>query len=135
MADAMKAVLDGLPVQTASEQFKIPRSTLRNHILRGTATKKLGCPPALTAEQEAKLCKRLVDVGARFTSQVLMRSVVTFCNQLKIPHRFQFGIASRKWLRCFLARHPEILVREYVFVVYMFVNLGISEVRYGKVSS
>lgn len=113
LQDALGAIGGGMSVRTASETFKIPRRTLRNHVSSGKNTKQLGRASYLSPLQEKELCTRifrLADVGMPVTGNVIRRSVYTFCEQNKIETPFNHfkGIAGRKWLSLFLKRHPDV---------------------------
>lgn len=113
---AMKAVGEGMSVKGASEMFRIPRRTLRNHLVTGSLQKKMGRPTYLTQEQEVELCSRIIryaDVGMPLTSSLLRRTVFTFCalNNIQHPFNMKQRMAGRKWLRLFLLRHENISKR------------------------
>ena len=116
MESAMAAVRDGMPVKSAATLFSIPRRTLRNHLISGKTDRKLGRSSILSPQQEEELCGRLfrlADVGMPITSNVLKRSVYTFCieNGIKTPFSSEKCKAGRRWLELFLARHPDVAKR------------------------
>nr|CAI5838934.1 unnamed protein product [Callosobruchus analis] len=113
----MEAVRCGMAVRAASNEFGIPRRTLRNHVSSGSATKRIGRPCILTEEQELDLESRIVrlaDVGMPITLKCLRRSVYKYVEIMKIPHNFPSltALAGRKWVKLFLKRHPNISRRK-----------------------
>nr|CAI5820942.1 unnamed protein product [Callosobruchus analis] len=113
----MEAVRCGMAVRAASNEFGIPRRTLRNHVSSGSATKRIGRPCILTEERELDLESRIVrlaDVGMPITSKCLRRSVYKYVEIMKIPHNFPSltALAGRKWVKLFLKRHPNISRRK-----------------------
>lgn len=117
MANALAAIREGMSVLMASNKFKIPRWTLRNHINTGSTTKKLGRNAILNAHQENELCCRvfrMADAGMPITSNCLRRSVFTFCEGNGIKHAFPrtSRMAGRKWMKLFVGRHPEVVSKK-----------------------
>nr|CAI5820063.1 unnamed protein product [Callosobruchus analis] len=101
LQQAMKAVRCGMAVRAASNEFGIPRRTLRNHVSSGSAIKRIGRPCILTEEQEMDLESRIVklaDVGMPITYRCLRRSVYRYVEIMKIPDNFprHTALAGRK---------------------------------------
>lgn len=116
LQQAVNSVRNGMSVLRASQDYNIPRRTLRNHLLSGSTVKKLGRGSLLRKEQEEELCSRifrLAEVGMPVTSRVLRRSVYTFVEENNIKHTFNkiTRMAGRKWMHLFYQRHPEIAQR------------------------
>lgn len=115
---AAKAVQDNrCSVNAASKDFKIPRRTLRDYLLKRTTSSKLGRNTILSPQLEADLCERIIrlaNVGYPVTSKIIRSSVYTFCVDNNIKHNFNNDkkLAGPDWLKSFLARHPEIAKRK-----------------------
>ncbi|XP_072381359.1 uncharacterized protein [Diabrotica undecimpunctata] len=117
MEQTLNVVENGMSVNQASNDFRIPRRTLRNHLTTGISTRKLGRNTILSSGQETELCSRifrLPDIGMPFTSKIIGRSVFSFCKENNVPHTFNpmKQKAGRKWLRLFLGRHPDMARRK-----------------------
>lgn len=104
LGEAMDAVLkDGMSVRKAAEIFKVPRTTLRNHLCSGSRKKIKGRKAILSEEQESEICRRinrLADVGVPVTPKFLKRTVYNFCESNNIPNAFSKDktMAGRKWM-------------------------------------
>lgn len=120
MREALQAIKNGMSVRTAAKEFKIPRRTLRSHVMTGKPEKKIGRPSLLSSQQESELCRRifrLADVGMPLTSKVIRRSVHEYCLRNGIATPFSTkGLAGRKWLKLFLGRHPDVAKRKSQFM-------------------
>ncbi|CAG4929841.1 unnamed protein product [Parnassius apollo] len=100
----------------AAATFNIPRRTLRNHIKSGSTKKIIGRTPVLNKTQEKDLCKRVIrlaQVGLPLTSKIVRKQAYEFCKANSIPNSFNDNknIAGKKWLKIFVKRNPEILLR------------------------
>jgi hypothetical protein len=109
----------GLSKRAAALRYGVPRGTLQRHIKRAMeglgVERKLGRSCILTCEQE-DLASRILDMEARLyglSSEDIRRLVYKFCVKYKIKHNFndEKCIVGRKWLKCFLRRHPELSIR------------------------
>lgn len=114
---ALQAVTDGMSKKKAAMTFGIPRGTLQKHVKVGDSSKKLGRSGYLSSVQEDELCKRIFrldEIGMPLTPSSLRRSVYTFCkeNTINVPNSESCrNMVSRKWLKLFLARHPNVARR------------------------
>lgn len=111
---AMNAVKTGqLTQRAASERFKLPRTTLRNHLKTEKTTKNLGRKTVLTKEQEKVLVQRIVNyasIGIVLTPKAIRRQTFLYCEQNGIKNSFnkRIGLAGKHWLKLFLKRNPTI---------------------------
>lgn len=108
---------DKISQREVARRFKIQRRTLRNHIMSGSFTKKLGRKSTLPTELEKDLIKRIIryaDVGLPLTSSTLRHQAYKFCKAHNITTQFtdETEMAGRKWLKLFLERHPELAKRK-----------------------
>lgn len=115
---ALKEIRENrLPVNAASNQFSIPRWTLRDYISKGiNEMRPVGRKCILNQEQEELLVKRLfrlAEVGLPLTRRELCKSVFLFCKERRIENPFSVEkeAAGRKWCKLFLKRHPELAIR------------------------
>ena len=82
---------DGMSVQKAVGVFKIPRTTLRNHLATGSRRKIKGRKPILTNDQEMEIYRRihrLADVGVSVTPKFIKRTIYNICTSNKIENPF-----------------------------------------------
>lgn len=117
MSKAVNGVKSGnFSVQGASNQFCVPRRTLRRYLEKDGPLKKskLGGKPTLTSKEETQLCQRifrLSSVGYPLTPNILKLNVFRFCQENNIPNTFK-DTAGRKWFNSFLKRNPEVARRK-----------------------
>ena len=110
------------PTKKAAETHGIPRSTLQRYLkqcrIDGAVEKQtMGRRCTMSAEQEDELSGLLQEMESRLygLSPVELRKIVyQFCVLNKLAHNFddEKKYAGRKWLKNFLARHPELSVRK-----------------------
>lgn len=110
------------PTKKAAEAHGIPRSTLQRYLkqcrIDGAVEKQtMGRRCTMSAEQEDELSGLLQEMESRLygLSPVELRKIVyQFCVLNKLAHNFdnEKKCAGRKWLKNFLARHPELSVRK-----------------------
>lgn len=118
LTSAMNAVrLGRIGQREASRRFKIPRRTLRNHLLSGKGERKLGRSSILTQEQEKDLVNRIIrlaEVGYPYTVRNVRRQVYRFVELNNIRHNFNKNeeMAGRGWSKLFLKRNPELSNRK-----------------------
>ncbi|KAJ8865586.1 hypothetical protein PR048_033106 [Dryococelus australis] len=114
---AMDSVLkDKVSVRSAAITHGIPRRTLRNYLQSGSRQKIKGRDPISSIGHELELCNRILrlsDVGMLLISDILKRTVVSFCELNGLKHLFNPNTASagKKWLKLFLRRHPNVSKR------------------------
>lgn len=119
--NAVREVLvHGMSKRSAALKYGVPRGTLQRHIKRAIegfgVEKKLGRSCILTAVQEDDLVSRILDMESRLYGlgpEDIRRLVYKFCVKYEIKHNFceEKGMAGRKWMKCFLGRHPELSIR------------------------
>lgn len=114
---ALRAVSRGMSQRKASERFKIPRRTLRNHLKTGSKIRKLGRGSLLSKQQEKDLVARimrLADVGYPITAKIARHQVFRFCEANNIPHKFnrEKELAGKAWFKLFRKRNPELSLRK-----------------------
>ena len=124
LLNAMKAVRNrGMSVKQASERYQIPRSTLRDRlndigkVVEDNAPPKLGPGPVISGDFEEELAERAVFLSKMFygiTSDKLASVAFEFAERQQIKHRFnrEQRKAGRDWVKGFLKRHPEVVVRK-----------------------
>ena len=123
LKNAVRAVsMYNWSTKKAAETHGIPRSTLQRYLKQcntdGSVEKQtMGRRCTMSVEQENELSKLLQEMESRLygLSPVEVRKIVyQFCVLNKLAHNFddEKKSAGRKWLRNFLARHPELSVRK-----------------------
>lgn len=114
LRDAMAAVKYGqLSQLAAARRYKIPRQTLRNHLISGQTIKRLGRTAVLSLKEEVELVQRITKLaltGTTLSPTLIQRQAFLFCEEKKIKHSFNkcLGHAGSKWLKAFLMRHPQL---------------------------
>jgi hypothetical protein len=63
LRSALSAVERGSPVQTAALDFYIPRSTLRNHVMGLSVSRKRGRKPVLSKVEEEKVVQYILGMA------------------------------------------------------------------------
>jgi hypothetical protein len=109
---ALSAVERGSPVQTAALDFDIPRTTLRNHVMGLSLTRKRGRKPVLSRTEEEKVVQYIMGM-ARYGHPINITELkikVAEATQLR-ETPFKDGIPRAGWVRWFRKRHPEISLR------------------------
>ena len=109
---AMQAVEGGMRIQTAADLYKIPASSLRDHLFGVTIGRKRGGKCVLTGEEEQLVVNwivRLQELGHPITTAALRMKVAEICEDRETP--FTGGIPGRGWLRWWRRRHPELTLR------------------------
>lgn len=124
MLDAVKAVKDKvMGYQKASNQFNVPKSTLRDYVKNVNKNPeelvnvKLGRRTTLSKEMETELVTYCLEMDKRFyglTSSDLRRIAFQLALRNNLAHPFsrEKGTAGKKWLRRFLHRHPNLTFRK-----------------------
>lgn len=113
MQDALKAVRNGMPVKTAADNFKVPRTTLL-YKFKGTnpESRKMGPATIFSSEEEDLLVKWVLQMaksGFPISKENFLSSVSKLAKELN--KTFKNEIPGRKWYERFLQRHPEISLR------------------------
>ena len=119
--DALDALARGASLKATSTQFGISRATLRRHRdgkVEKPGTLTLGrLRPTLPPLFEEQLISHILDMQARFfglsgddVRQVAYELAVL--NKIEHPFDVGKGKAGRKWLQCFISRHPQLAIRK-----------------------
>jgi hypothetical protein len=106
----MAAVEDGRKIQEAGEDFGIPPSTLRAHLMGTIQSRKRGKKPVMSEQEEAALVQYVLDMCDR-AHPLNMTQLIMKAAQL-IQHRktpFKDRIPGRGWLKWFRRHHPELV--------------------------
>ncbi|XP_011859495.1 PREDICTED: uncharacterized protein LOC105556986 [Vollenhovia emeryi] len=119
LQNAVTAVKEtNLSVNRASLEYKIPRRTLRRILAEDGEIKKkvLGRPPVLNQKEEQNLKNRIVrlqQVGFGLKRQDFKKCVFQYCEEMGIEHPFKIEKeeAGKDWLKGFMMRNPDIVLR------------------------
>jgi hypothetical protein len=109
---AMATVEDGRKIQEIGEDFGIPPSTLRAHLMGTIQSRKRGKKLVMSEQEEAALVQYVLDMCDR-AHPLNMTQLIINAAQLT-QHRetpFKYGILGRGWLKWFRRRHPELVLR------------------------
>lgn len=98
-------------VNSASRKYKIPRTTLRDHI-RNENLKKVGREQTLTESEEEELVdwiRSSAKMGDPRTKLEIKEAAGAILKQAADPNRtFKNGNPTKSWTNSFLSRHPEV---------------------------
>lgn len=129
--------------------YNIPRTTLRRHILTGSATKKLGRYKAVfTPQQEEELLEYIFHMDNLLfglTKEDFLKLVFQFAEANNIPNPFKNGTAGDDFYRGFIKRHPTVRRQEPTSIarargfnkaqVYRFFDLLENEIHKHKIDA
>jgi hypothetical protein len=113
MEEAVQEMKAGMSARTASAKYGIPRSTLLDRSA-GVHSGKQGRPTVLIAEEEALIVEMLLllgEWGFRFTSEDLRHFVKSYLDKKGVKTIFNDNLPTKRFVDCFLARHPQFLLR------------------------
>lgn len=115
--DFSKAIADvkagRLSIRAAAAQYKIPRTTIGDH-MKGRVVTKIGRPTVLSEEEEAILSSRLItcaEFGFPMDSKDTRYLVKAYLDRLGKVTRFDDNLPGVDWLEGFLQRHRELTMR------------------------
>jgi len=121
MAEAIEAVQSGkMGTLKAAKAFSVPRTTIQRLAktsVSGGVKKQLSSrAPVFSVTMEAELVNHIKNMDSRFfgfTTTELRKVVYQYAtlNGLKHPFNTANCKAGKDWLRSFLMRHPEIVLR------------------------
>ena len=116
MREALTAIKNGASVRKASNDYRIPRRTLRNHVKTGKTCKQMGRLPILSPEQEDELAVRIArfhEVGFPLSKKIIQAYAYEYCKKNSIPNDFndEKQLAGKYWFQGFMKRHPNLSVR------------------------
>jgi hypothetical protein len=109
---ALSAVERGSPIQTAPLDFDIPRTTLRNHVMGLSLSRKKRRRPVLSKVEEEKVVQYILGM-ARYGHPINITELKIKVAEATQLHDtpFKDGIPRAGWVRWFRKCHPEISVR------------------------
>ena len=109
---AIEGLDQGWKMSEVCEKYKIPRSSLRDHVVGRSRGRKMGPKTILTKDEEEKLCEYInvmVDWGHPMTPNQLKSKVAEITQNRVTP--FKNGIPGESWLKWFRRRHPNLVLR------------------------
>ena len=109
---AFEKLDDGYLMPEVSVFFKIPRSSLRDHYLGITTSRKRGPQGVLTAEEEKALVvylDEMIALGHPLNPSQLKLKVAKIIQERVTP--FKNRIPEESWLKWFKNRHPHFVTR------------------------
>lgn len=118
MDAALGAIRNGTSIRSASKQYGVPYSSIRDRLRTGICTApKLGRSATFTPEQEKEIATQVLLLSKLFygVSQIeLRRLVYEYAERNKINHRFNTvrKIAGADWMYGFLRRNPDLSLRK-----------------------
>ncbi|KAJ2954232.1 hypothetical protein O0L34_g2477 [Tuta absoluta] len=119
---AISAVESGISSYKASEQYGVPRRTLRDYLRSGGVSKRqLGRKSVFTKTQEADFVKRIIrfaELGIPLTGKMICKQAFVFCERHNIANKFNKDkrFAGKDWLKLFLKRNPTVAKRKAQFL-------------------
>ena len=108
----MEAIDQGYSYSQVSAEYDIPKSSLRDHVIGKTRSRKMGPKGVLTDEEEFALCEfiqEMREIGHSLTSTQVKIKVEQMIQQ-KITS-FKEGIPRPSWWKWFKHRHQELILR------------------------
>ena len=111
LKEAMAAIHAGMPINTASNKYLIPRSTLQSKKVGKYADKRPGPDTVLTTTEETSLVQWIISCskcGMPVGKQHLLNSVALMVKLLNRENPFANGRPGRHWYQGFLRRHESV---------------------------
>ena len=102
-----------LSIRAASIKYKVPRTTIGDHIMERVGA-KLGRPTELTEEEEATIADRLVLMatwGFPMDSKDTRYLIKVYLDTEDRHTRFEDNMPGPDWLEGFMSRHPHLTMR------------------------
>lgn len=124
MTKAVEAVrANEMGYKKAAKLFKVPRATLKDYVknseksVETLVSGRMGRKPVLPTELEEELVKYCLQMEKNYygvTASDLKRMAYQLANRNNIPHPFSLAKkkAGKKWMKLFMARHPELSFRQ-----------------------
>ena len=113
MADAMKAVEDGMTVTKAAKKHNVPRSSLRNRVLGDAAhVSRPGGRPYLTPDEETKLVEYIIECASAGCGKTRAEIMTIVENTAREKKRLRKKKISHGWYDHFLKRRRELVMRK-----------------------
>ena len=114
LENALNSITDyGMSLREASKLYRIPTSSIRDHLYGKTTSRQKGIKPVLTPYEEKKIVDyvfKMQDRGHPLIAAELRLKVATATQTRSTPWSAR-GISSKGWLCKFCSRHPEISSR------------------------
>ena len=109
---AMEAIDNGHSYSKVCDEYKIPRSSLKDHMNGKTRFKKMGPKSVLTAEEEIALYHYIEEMAkcGLFIAPTQVKIKVAQMTEERVIS-FKNGIPGPTWMKWFLNRHPELTLR------------------------
>lgn len=114
LENALHAIRNGMSYKNASNQFRIPKTTLIDKIKKKYKNDVVGAPTILSREEEQHIVNWIDYLGKSgfpVTKSQLLESVAKLVQRLNRPNSFKDGIPGRHWYEGFQSRHPELSER------------------------
>lgn len=116
MEKAVNAVREGSSLGKASKAFKVPKSTLSDHIAqRVLPGAPIGRPPALSAKLEEELVAKVENAAAMgfgVSRRQLLIKTGRLVNKLKISTPYKEGVPGKDWFDGLRKRHPTLGIKK-----------------------
>lgn len=117
MDEARRLLALGKSKRSVAKTLGMNESTLRKRLAKKVVATSLGRSPTFTPERETDLVKYLTVMELTYnglTLKELMMLVFNFAETNEIEHKFNTKkkMAGSSWVKAFLQRHPEFLLRK-----------------------
>ena len=113
MLNAVVAVDKGLPLRQAAEMYRVPKSTLHDHVSgKVSYGARPGPDPYLSVEEEEELASFLLQT-AKIGYPHTKRQVLELVQQI-IDEKGITATVSSGWWERFCSRHPKVTLRAAV---------------------
>lgn len=134
IAKALQAIAGGLSERKASEQFRIPRSTLQFRSSQNFNNKTTPGPAPVLSYEEENLIKEWIKTsqskGFPLIIEDIQVSVKQFLDENPRPNvPFPNNKPGRGWFKAFLRRHPDITFRTPEAITSASSNICESDIR------
>ena len=109
---AMEELDSRQKMRQVCKKYSIPRSSLRDHYVGKTKSRKIGQAGVLTMEEEKKLVfctEEMVRVCCPLNTTQLKAKVAELCQIRSIP--FTNGVLGKSWMKWFKRRHLHLVQR------------------------
>ncbi|XP_072176935.1 uncharacterized protein [Diadema setosum] len=113
VADALQLIaVDGMSIRQAAMKYNIPKTTLIDKISgKVPVDARIGKLPYLTVAEENKISewiRQMAKIGYGQTKEELKQVVKTILDHDHRETPFKDNLPGYKWMRLFMARHPEL---------------------------
>ncbi|KAJ8718881.1 hypothetical protein PYW07_016437 [Mythimna separata] len=102
-----------MTIRAAEKRYRIPHTTLWQHLKSGSTVKQTGRKLVFNTEQEKELVKRIQNLrktGISVTPKVIRKEAFEYCLENNIKNTFNItkGLAGMDWYYGFIKRHSEM---------------------------